>query len=197
MQVRVDVVRRHELEHIIRAAAEITNRYEFVVIGSQSILGSVPNPPRECVMSMEADIFPMDAEELSDKIDGAIGEGSTFHEEFGYYAQGVDSTTATLPSGWRERLVRLQSVNTNGRAGLCLDPTDLFLAKCVANREKDRSFNKGAAAARNRRSGSGARACPTSPSARIPPPVAEYIDTPSASRSARGSCLSLVQAMTP
>lgn len=88
MQVRVDVVRRHELEHIIRAAAEITNRYEFVVIGSQSILGSVPNPPRECVMSMEADIFPMDAEELSDKIDGAIGEGSTFHEEFGYYAQG-------------------------------------------------------------------------------------------------------------
>ncbi len=33
---------REDLEHIIRAAAEITNEYEFVVIGSQSILGVGP-----------------------------------------------------------------------------------------------------------------------------------------------------------
>lgn len=52
------------------------------------------------------------------------------------------STTATLPAGWQDRLVRLQSENTNGRVGYCLDPTDLFLAKCVANRDKDRGFNK-------------------------------------------------------
>ena len=30
-------MQRHELEHVIRAAAEVTNRYEFVIIGSQSI----------------------------------------------------------------------------------------------------------------------------------------------------------------
>ncbi len=135
-------MRRHELEHIIRAAAEVTNEYEFVVIGSQSILGSVPNPPQECVMSMEADIFPRGAANLSDKIDGAIGEGSQFHECFGYYAQGVDSTTATLPRNWEKRLVRIQSEATAGKVGFCLDPTDLFLAKCVANREKDRAFNQ-------------------------------------------------------
>lgn len=135
-------MRRHELEHIIRAAAEVTHRYEFVVIGSQSILGAVPNPPAECVMSMEADIFPLGAEELADKIEGAIGEGSRFHEQFGYYAQGVDSTTAVLPTGWQDRLVRVQSENTNGRVGFCLEPTDLFLAKCAANRDKDRVFNK-------------------------------------------------------
>ena len=40
-------MRRAELEHLIRAAAAVTNEYEIVVIGSQSILGSVPAPPPE------------------------------------------------------------------------------------------------------------------------------------------------------
>jgi hypothetical protein len=88
---------REELEHLIRAAADVTNEYEFVVIGSQSILGPIPNPPAELTMSMEADIYPMNAEEKADDIDGALGEGSHFHETYGYYAQGVDSTTACLP----------------------------------------------------------------------------------------------------
>jgi hypothetical protein len=38
--------------------------------------------------------------------------------------------------------VRVQNQNTDGKVGLCLDPLDLFLAKCVANREKDRNFNR-------------------------------------------------------
>lgn len=135
-------MQRHELEHLIRAAAQITDEYEFVVLGSQSILGSVQNPPAECVMSNEADIFPMNAEEKSDLIDGAIGEGSHFHDTHGYYAQGVDSRTAVLPIGWRERLTRLQSEGTDGRVAYCLDALDLFLSKCAANREKDRVFNK-------------------------------------------------------
>lgn len=33
---------RHELEHLIRASGAITEEYEFVVIGSQSILGKIP-----------------------------------------------------------------------------------------------------------------------------------------------------------
>lgn len=134
-------MRRHELEHIIRAAAGVTNRYEFIIIGSQSILGALPNAPPECLISMEADIYPQGAEELSDLIDGALGEGSRFHETYGYYAQGVDSRTAVLPKGWEKRLVRVQSQETQGFAGFCLDPVDLFMAKCAANREKDRRFN--------------------------------------------------------
>jgi hypothetical protein len=132
---------RDQLEHLIRAAAEITDEYEFVVVGSQSILGPIPNPPPELIMSMEADIYPMNAEEKADKIDGALGEGSQFHETFGYYAQGVDSTTACLPQGWKDRLQRVQSPATNGRVGYCLGVIDLFMAKAAANREKDREFN--------------------------------------------------------
>jgi hypothetical protein len=132
---------RDELEHVIRAAAEVTDEYEFVVIGSQSILGPIPNPPPELTMSMEVDIYPMNAEDKADMIDGALGEGSHFHETFGYYAQGVDSNTACLPQGWKDRLQRVQSCATNGRIGYCLDVTDLFMAKTAANREKDREFN--------------------------------------------------------
>ena len=43
---------REELEHIIRTSADVTNQYEFVIIGSQSILGQVPNP--EPVFTMSA-----------------------------------------------------------------------------------------------------------------------------------------------
>lgn len=134
-------MRKSDLEHIIRAASAVTNQYELIVIGSQSILGSVDNPPEDCLQSMEADVFVPGNEDLSDLIDGSIGEGSAFHDSFGYYAQGVDSTTALLPAGWRNRMVRLQSQNTDGKVGYCLDVTDLFLAKCAANREKDRDFN--------------------------------------------------------
>ena len=99
-------MRRTELEHIIRAAAAITNEYELVVIGSQSILGAEPNPPEALVESMEADIYPLQHPELADLIDGAIGEASPFHERFGYYAQGVGPETAILPTGWQSRLVK-------------------------------------------------------------------------------------------
>ena len=54
----------------------------------------------------------------------------------------MDSTTASLPAGWRGRLVRVQSDQTEGRVGFCLDVLDLFLSKCAANREKDRVFNR-------------------------------------------------------
>ncbi|MBU3696970.1 DUF6036 family nucleotidyltransferase [Dechloromonas sp.] len=131
---------REELEHIIRASGDITDQYEFVIVGSQSLLGPLPNPAPVFMVSMEADIYPLQAPELADRIDGAIGEGSTFHETHGYYAQGVGPDTAVLPHDWMQRVHRVQTPNTNGRLGYCLDIVDLFLAKAVAGRDKDREF---------------------------------------------------------
>ena len=131
---------RDELEHIIRASGDVTNQYEFVIVGSQAILGSVPNPPSVFTMSAEADIYPLQAPELADKIEGAIGEGSRFHETYGYYAQGVGPETAVLPAGWMDRVHRVQNAATNDRVGYCLDVVDLFLSKAAAGRDKDREF---------------------------------------------------------
>ena len=131
---------RQQLEHLIRAAAAITNEYELVVVGSQSILGAVPNAPTALLLSMEADLYPLHQPELAELIDGAMGELSLFQERFGYYAQGVGPDTAVLPAGWQGRLVKVQNPNTDLKIGWCLEPHDLACAKLAAGRAKDWPF---------------------------------------------------------
>ena len=130
---------RTQLEHILRAASAITQQGQFVVVGSQSIVAVLPEPPGVLGYSAEADIYPLDAPELADLIDGSIGEGSPFHETFGYYAQGVGPDTAVLPEGWQYRLNQVRDPVTLAD-GFCIDPLDLAASKTVAWREKDRDF---------------------------------------------------------
>ena len=131
---------RSELEHVIRAAGAVSDDREIVIIGSQSMLGQFPDAPAALRVSMEADVYPRNRPERVELIDGAIGEGSQFHEQFGYYAQGVGEATATLPDGWRDRLVRIRNANTGGCTGLCLEVHDLAISKYAAGREKDLAF---------------------------------------------------------
>lgn len=133
-------MRRADLEHIIRAAAAITGEYEWIIIGSQSILGAIPDAPADVLYSREADIYPLKNIELGDLIDGTMGEQSPFDTHFGYYAQGVGPETATLPTGWERRLSKIQNANTDFKIGYCLDPHDLAISKLVAGREKDFLF---------------------------------------------------------
>ena len=135
-------MRRSDLELLIRAAGRIADEHELVIIGSQAILGQFPDAPAALVRSMEADLYPLSRPELADKVDGAIGEGSKFHQTHGYFAQGVGPDTATLPKGWRQRLVRIENQNTGGYVGLCLDVHDLAISKYIAGREKDREFTR-------------------------------------------------------
>lgn len=87
------------------------------------------------------DLFAKDHPEKTDSLN-AIGVFSPFHESYGYYADPVDEKTATLPKGWRGRLVNLPPGDTEGVRGLCLDPHDLAIAKYVAARPKDIQFNR-------------------------------------------------------
>ena len=137
-------MKRHQLEHLLRAAGSVSGLDRVIVIGSQSILGARPDAPAELCLSMEADLIFPDAPEKSDLIDGTIGEGSMFHDTYGYYAQGVDFTTAILPEGWQDRLHEVDSPDTRGTKGLCLDPPDLIASKYAAGREKDFEFIRAA-----------------------------------------------------
>lgn len=133
-------MKRAQLEHLIRAAADIADDDEVIVIGSQAILGQFPDAPAPLLVSMEADLYPKNRPERWDLVDGTIGEGSPFHETFGYYAQGVEEGTAVLPGGWKERLVPIRNANTRGVTGWCLEPHDLVVSKLVAGRPKDDIF---------------------------------------------------------
>jgi hypothetical protein len=131
---------RAQLEHIIRAAGTIADVEDLIVVGSQAILGQFPNAPPELLISNEADVFPRSGTERTDLIDSTIGEGSPFEKSFGYYAHGVDTTSSTLPAGWRDRLVLVCGENTRFVRGWCLEVHDLAIAKYVAGREKDMDF---------------------------------------------------------
>lgn len=140
---------REQLEHLLRASANVLRdkgaagaSTELVIIGSQSILGQFPDAPPELTRSMEADIYPLHEPALADEIDGAIGEGSPFHEQFGIYAQGVGPETAILPEGWQQRLVLVQTPATSPAIGLCLEVHDLAVSKYIAGRPKDLEFNR-------------------------------------------------------
>ena len=136
-------MKRPQLEHIIRAAAGVTGATEIVVIGSQSVLGQFPDSPADLLVSIEADVFTFRDPADADLIEGSIGEGSPFHQTFGYYAHGVAAETAVLPRGWEKRLIKVHNANTGGGCGLCLDPHDLAVAKLAAGRAKDISYVAG------------------------------------------------------
>jgi hypothetical protein len=149
---------RDELEHIIRAAGEIAKVRKIIILGSQSILGQFPNFPepvsgadhteipltsqsKEVLLrSIEVDIIIPGSEEKTEIVDASIGELSSFHDTFGYYAQGVDYDTSKLPEGWEDRLVEICNENTNGISGLCLEIHDLIISKLYAGRKKDIDF---------------------------------------------------------
>lgn len=134
---------RDELEHLIRAAGSIAND-DLVIIGSQALLGAFPDAPSELLTSMEADMYPLNDPDASEMIDGAIGDGSQFHSTFGIYAHGIGPETAVAPTGWQQRLIRVDASTTipseRPRTGWCLEPHDLMLAKLAAGRERDREF---------------------------------------------------------
>ena len=146
-------MRRDQLEHAIRTACQIIGHDAVVVVGSQSILGTFTEDqlPAEATMSAEIDILPLaetndETARLADLIEGVAGEWSPFEEQHGFSIDGVDLQTAVLPTGWRDRLVRVQNANTaaiSGKpqyTGWCLDKEDLCVAKLCALREKDRNF---------------------------------------------------------
>jgi hypothetical protein len=136
-------MKREEFEHAIRAVGSILGTEEILVIGTQALHASVnADLPDAALRSVEVDVAVFGDRDgaKADLIDGSIGEGSMFHETFGYYAQGVTEATAVLPRGWRRRLVRFETPATGGVVARCLEPHDLWIAKAVANRPKDIEF---------------------------------------------------------
>lgn len=135
---------REQLAHVLRAAATVVDDSEILVVGSQAILGTyeADELPEEATMSVEADVaFWDDPDETkADQVDGAIGEYSLFHQQFGYYGQGVSLATAVLPTGWQDRVVVFDRIDAEPSRARCVEAHDLVISKLVAGREKDLSF---------------------------------------------------------
>ncbi|MBT2321724.1 hypothetical protein J7E62_05035 [Variovorax paradoxus] len=126
-----------ELKHVLRASAAIASENSMVVVGSQAILLLMDEPPESLLVSREVDLYPALHPERADLIDGAIGMHSSFHETFGYFADGVGPETAVMPADWMARA----SLHYIGEiTAICPELHDLTVSKCVAGREKDADF---------------------------------------------------------
>lgn len=134
-------MKKQQLDHVLRAAGRITGEKQFIIIGSQSLHGKYPDLPDEILRSAEVDLVAGRTTARTEWLN-VIGYLSPFHETFGYYADPVDASTATLPKGWKGRLVNLAPGETEGVRGLCLEPHDLAIAKYAAAREKDLIFTR-------------------------------------------------------
>jgi hypothetical protein len=134
-------LKQEQLDHVLRAAARIIGAPDLLVIGSAAILGSFADAllPAAATRSAEADLAPFDDPDgsLSMAIEGSLGSGSPFHERFGYFADGVDLSTAIVPGGWRDRLVLYETPGSEPGRGWCLERHDLAVSKLVAGRDKD------------------------------------------------------------
>lgn len=134
-------MRYDQLEHAIRAACDVSGDTELLIFGSQAILGSYPDAPESLRASIEVDVQSKNRPEMTDYIDGALGQDSQFHATHGFYVHGVSIDTATLPEGWSDRTIEVSHpIATKGNKGLCIEAHDLAASKLVAYREKDRVF---------------------------------------------------------
>lgn len=131
---------REQLEHAIRAACEVSGDNELYIFGSQAILGQFPQADEKLTRSIEVDASPKNKPDSVDKIDGALGENSPFHQTHGFYVHGVSIETASLPDGWKERTNKVHDYMDENKIGWCIEAHDLAASKLIAYRPKDISF---------------------------------------------------------
>lgn len=157
-----------DLDRAVRAMAQHFNDDAVVVIGSQAALVGWPTTPDEMRNTPEIDLYvahvrqwelqnvgdfdysdEMLGEIAHDEVSGFFGEGTQFHQTFGFFIDGVSPRTAALPTGWETRAV-FREVK-NGDATIvaiapCLE--DLAVSKIRRLAEKDRNWIEACIAAR-------------------------------------------------
>jgi hypothetical protein len=104
------MLRKQDIDHILRAAAAITNQSSFVLIGTGAVIATARHIPAFLMMTSEIDLYVEgdDSEIFSDLIDATIGQGSIFHRTFRYYGDGV-GTQGNCAAGCEGSSRRCQS----------------------------------------------------------------------------------------
>ena len=77
-----------------------------MIVGSLSILGATASPPADMVHSIDVDLYPRQDPGRAEEIARALGLGTDFEQENGYYADAVSPSLPTLPDDWESRLRR-------------------------------------------------------------------------------------------
>jgi hypothetical protein len=136
------MLRRSDIDHILRAAATLSNHSHFVLVGTGAVIATAKHIPVAMMLTEEIDIYAdgvNDPDAISDLIDASIGHLSQFHRTFGYYGDGVGPKTAMMPMDWRMRAIEYKTPDGLATA-ICPSADDIAIAKLCAWREKDQAW---------------------------------------------------------
>jgi hypothetical protein len=141
-------MKKSQLELALRMAGKVARDSDFIVFGSQSVLGTVAAPPKICMVSMEVDLYPRRHPQAVVLLATELGARSAFFEKHGFFVDCVTPDLAAFPEGWTDRLVPFRTRRTGGVTGWCVEPHDVSASKLAAAREKDLIYVRALLAAR-------------------------------------------------
>jgi hypothetical protein len=109
-----------------------------VVFGSLSVLGYAGEVPPRMAASIDVDAYTREDPERILELVPALGQGSPFEAEFGYYLDPISPRVATLPEGWADRLTRIELAPN--LAAWFLEPNDAAVSKYARMEPRDREW---------------------------------------------------------
>lgn len=129
------------LQVLFSEARKLTQHKEFVVVGSLCILGVVQRSseiPARMLMSIDVDCYTKSDPGKIFELKEALGEGSQFEEDHGYYLDPISPELPTLPDQWEYRLIPVQL--EEGILVFFLDPNDAAVSKYARCDVRDREW---------------------------------------------------------
>lgn len=131
-------MRREDLRRLFAQARTLSGEADYVVFGSLAALGYAGEVPPRMAMSVDVDAYTRRDPARVFELASALGQGSPFEAEHGYYLDPISPRVATLPPGWEERLVRIEL--EPGLAAWFLEPNDAAVSKYARMEPRDREW---------------------------------------------------------
>ncbi len=131
-------MKREDLRRLFARARELCGETDYVVLGSLSVLGCTGEVPPRMAASIDVDAFCRNDPAGTFDLAPALGQGSAFEREHGYYLDPTSPQVATLPAGWEERLTRIQL--EPAVAAWFLEPNDAAVSKYARMEPRDREW---------------------------------------------------------
>lgn len=86
------------------------------------------------VMSIDVDTYLKNDPQRTGELVEALGQGSAFEDEFGYYLDPISPNLPSFPEGWQDRLILLDFGDIQA---FFVDPNDVAVSKYMRGEERD------------------------------------------------------------
>lgn len=135
-------VQKSDLFELVRQIKQIAPEEIPIIVGSQAVQVITQILPEIVQQSIECDfLLASGKSETRAEINKKLGVFSSYQLEHGFYADALGLATVILPTGWQERLQKLEDENGNVIAYVA-EIHDIAISKLIAGREKDFLFLK-------------------------------------------------------